>query len=112
MDYDFIVIGSGMGGLACASLLTQLENKKVLVLKRHFTPGGYTHMFSRNQVYEWDVGVHYVGEMYPGSFYRQLFDDVTGGTIEWRKMPKVFERSFIRILPLIYRLVLMGLFGT
>ena len=92
MDYDFIVIGSGMGGLACASLLTQLENKKVLVLKRHFTPGGYTHMFSRNQVYEWDVGVHYVGEMYPGSFYRQLFDDVTGGTIEWRKMPKVFER--------------------
>ncbi len=92
MDYDVIIVGSGMGGLACASLLTQLENKKILVLERHFTPGGYTHMFSRNQGYEWDVGVHYVGEMCPGSFYRRIFDYITDGSIEWQKMPEVFER--------------------
>ena len=38
-EYDVIVIGSGLGGLACASLLTKLGGKRVLVLERHFKPG-------------------------------------------------------------------------
>lgn len=34
-DYDAIVIGSGIGGLAAASVLTQRAGKRVLVLERH-----------------------------------------------------------------------------
>ncbi len=47
--FDTIVIGSGIGGLTCASLLAQIEERRVLVLERHFTPGGYTHMFRRKK---------------------------------------------------------------
>ncbi len=90
-DYDVIVIGSGMGGLATASLLAQLRKLKVLVLEQHFKVGGFTHTFSRHG-YKFDVGVHYVGEMQPGSRTRRLFDLVTGAAVQWQKMPEVFEK--------------------
>jgi len=90
--FDVIIIGSGMSGLTCASLLARLEQKKVLILERHFTPGGFTHSFKRKNQYAWDVGVHYVGEMNPGSHYRALFDYVTAGALDWRAMPERFDR--------------------
>ncbi|MGR9108605.1 MAG: phytoene desaturase family protein, partial [Gammaproteobacteria bacterium] len=90
--FDVIVIGSGIGGLTCASLFARLYRKKVLVLERHFRPGGFTHSFRRKARYEWDVGVHYVGEMNPGSHYRQLFDQITGNGVDWRPMPEVYDR--------------------
>ena len=57
--YDYIVIGSGMGGMTAAAMLSKL-GKKVLVLEQHYVPGGYTHTFKRKK-YLWDVGVHAVG---------------------------------------------------
>jgi len=90
--FDTIVIGSGIGGLTCASLLAQIEERRVLVLERHFTPGGYTHMFRRKKKYEWDVGVHYVGEMGRGSRYRTLLDFVTNGHVDWSTMPERYDR--------------------
>ena len=57
--YDTIIIGSGIGGLTAAAFLSK-EGKKVLVLERHYT-AGFTHIFKRNG-YEWDVGIHYIGE--------------------------------------------------
>ncbi|MCS6988754.1 MAG: NAD(P)/FAD-dependent oxidoreductase [Chloroherpetonaceae bacterium] len=39
MQYDFIVIGSGMGGLAAASLLAK-EGYRVLMLEASYVPGG------------------------------------------------------------------------
>ena len=51
--YDTIVVGSGMGGLANAALLSLL-GKKVCVLEQHYTAGGYTHAYER-EGYEWDV---------------------------------------------------------
>jgi choline dehydrogenase-like flavoprotein len=35
-EYDAIVIGSGMGGLAFASIMAKLRKWRVLVLERHF----------------------------------------------------------------------------
>jgi all-trans-retinol 13,14-reductase len=78
-NWDVIVIGSGIGGMSCASALAQ-HNKKVLVVEQHYIPGGMTHMFSRNG-FEWDVGVHVIGEM--GS------DDVTGKHFGWLTDNKV-----------------------
>ena len=46
-DYDAIVIGSGMGGLTTAALLSDL-GRKVCVLEQHYTAGGYTHSYERN----------------------------------------------------------------
>jgi len=44
-SWDALVIGSGIGGLASAALLALYAGKKVLVLERHYTAGGYTHVF-------------------------------------------------------------------
>jgi phytoene dehydrogenase-like protein len=62
------------------------------VLERHFKLGGFTHTFERPGRRSWDVGLHYVGEMAQGSMGRQLFDFVTGGGVDWHKMPSPFEK--------------------
>ncbi|TWU05010.1 phytoene desaturase family protein [Stieleria varia] len=89
--FDAIVIGSGMGGLTTASLLAQLGRKRVLVLEKHFKLGGFTHSFRRKK-YEWDVGVHYVGEMQSGSLSRRIMDLVTRRGVQWHKMGSPVER--------------------
>lgn len=89
--YDAIVIGSGMGGLTTASILAQIGKKRVLVVERHFKLGGFTHSFRRKK-YEWDVGVHYIGDMQPESMTRGVMDLVTRKGVEWHKMNSPFER--------------------
>jgi phytoene dehydrogenase-like protein len=90
--WDAIVIGSGIGGLTAAALLSKHASRKVLVLERHYTAGGYTHSFHRPG-YSWDVGVHYVGELQdPASPLRAAFDHLTGGALEWAPMPDVYDR--------------------
>lgn len=93
-DYDVIVIGSGIGGLACAALLSRL-GRKVCVLEQHYTAGGFTHSYERNG-YEWDVGVHYIGETHkPWGQLRRLFDVVSDGQLQWAPMDPVYDRIVI-----------------
>ncbi|HBY59118.1 MAG TPA: NAD(P)/FAD-dependent oxidoreductase [Solibacterales bacterium] len=88
--WDAIVIGSGMGGLTFASLYSQLAGKRVLLLERHYVPGGFTHSFERKG-FRWDVGLHYVGSMKSGTQPRQLMDLVTGGQLDWQALPDGFD---------------------
>jgi all-trans-retinol 13,14-reductase len=90
-SYDAIVIGSGIGGLGAASLLARYGEKRVLVLERHYALGGYTHVF-RRPGYEWDVGVHYIGDVHPGSMLRCIFDQLSDGRLKWADMGSVYER--------------------
>lgn len=90
-EYDVIVIGSGMGGLATAGLLAR-KGKRVLVLERHYTAGGFTHMFKRND-YEWDVGIHYIGEVHqPKTVLARIFDYLSDGNLKWADMGEVYDR--------------------
>lgn len=89
-DADVIFIGSGMGTLACASILARMKGMKALILEKHFKAGGFTHTFKRKG-YVFDVGLHYVGQMAEGEEPRLLFDYITGGGVHWNKMPSVFE---------------------
>jgi all-trans-retinol 13,14-reductase len=92
--YDVIVIGSGIGGLTHAALLSKL-GRKVCVLEQHYTAGGYTHSYERNG-YEWDVGVHYIGEMQrENSPLRRVFDVITDGGLKWAPMDDVYDRIII-----------------
>lgn len=89
--FDAIIIGSGIGGLAAAALLAK-EGRKVLVLEQHYVAGGFTHTFKRKG-YEWDVGVHYIGEVHrPNSVLRKLFDYISDGQLKWAKMPEVYDK--------------------
>src|SRR3990172_10448388 len=89
--WDAIVIGSGMGGLASAALLAREAGHRVLVLERHYTPGGFTHVFKRPG-YEWDVGLHYVGGIDGPERIGPLFDLVTNGRARWAPMPACYDR--------------------
>ncbi|WP_166267714.1 phytoene desaturase family protein [Marinobacter caseinilyticus] len=92
--YDAIVIGSGIGGLTTAACLSK-AGKKVLVLEQHYTAGGYTHSYARNG-YEWDVGVHYIGDMgSPNTLGRKLFDYITDGQLKWAPMDDNYDRFFL-----------------
>jgi all-trans-retinol 13,14-reductase len=91
-SWDALVIGSGMGGLTAAMLLTRYGGKRVLVLERHYEAGGFTHTF-RRPGFEWDVGLHYIGEMEQGARARRAFDHVTGGAVAWQAMPEVYDRA-------------------
>lgn len=90
-EYDAIVIGSGMGGLAFASIMAKLRKWRVLVLERHFKIGGFTHTFTRPGGWSWDVGLHYVGEMGEGMMGRQLFDFITEGGVKWNPLPDIYD---------------------
>jgi all-trans-retinol 13,14-reductase len=94
-SWDVIVIGSGIGGLSAAALLSIYGRKRVLVLERHYVAGGYTHVFQRHG-YEWDVGLHYVGEVQQeDSVLRRAFDAITDSQLEWAPMPDVYDRVVI-----------------
>lgn len=90
--FDTIVIGSGIGGLAAAAMLAKHGGQRVLVLERHYAVGGFTHVF-RRRGYEWDVGLHYLGQVqHPKSTTRRLFDHLTVEPIEWAPMGEVYDR--------------------
>lgn len=101
--FDAIVIGSGIGGLACACALTR-AGRRVLVLERHFAPGGLTQTFSRSG-FTWAVGLHYLGDMGEGDAARGIIDWLSGGAIRFTPsgpvydtvhLPEGFEFQFVR----------------
>ena len=80
-DIDTIVIGSGMGGLTCAGLLSKV-GQRVLVLEQHYIAGGCTHTFE-DKGFEFDTGVHYIGNI---EKRKKILDLITDPEIEWDKM--------------------------
>ncbi|MDO0916646.1 NAD(P)/FAD-dependent oxidoreductase [Streptomyces sp. DT2A-34] len=93
-SWDAIVIGSGAGGLTAAGFLAR-SGQRVLLLERHTTAGGAIQTF-RRAGYEWDAGLHYMGEVHrPGSGLRRIFDHITGGKLGWAPMPDVYNRIFV-----------------
>jgi len=93
-SYDAIIIGSGMGSLTTAAILSK-EGQKVLVLEKHYTAGGFTHIFKRKG-YEWDVGIHYIGDVQrPTSVVKKVFDYVTDAQLKWADMGDVYDTIII-----------------
>jgi all-trans-retinol 13,14-reductase len=77
--------------MTTAQLLAR-QGKKVLVLEKHYTPGGFTHVFKRPD-YEWDVGLHYVGDVHkPGTLLHKLFKYLSEDNLHWQDMGDVYDR--------------------
>ncbi len=88
-EWDAIVIGSGMGGMAAASALAQVGHQ-VLLLERHQTLGGLTHSFSRDG-FTWDVGVHYLSSMAPGDRMRDLLNFICDTPMEFVSLGAIYD---------------------
>lgn len=87
--WDAVVVGSGMGGMTTAAMLAKM-GMRVLVLEQHYVPGGFTHTF-RRKGYEWDVGVHAVGEVTRHSLPGRLLHYLTDGRLEWTSLGPVYD---------------------
>jgi len=90
---DAIVIGSGIGGMGMASLLAQKKHMRVLLLEASPVPGGCTHVHEIDG-FEFASGIDSVGDMDPRvgrGMFRPAIDYLTGGKLQWSKMPDVHE---------------------
>lgn len=84
--WDAVVVGAGLGGLSAAAYLAA-AGQRVLLLERYSALGGSSHVFRRRNAWEFDCGVHYLGECGPGG----LVSDIVAGVglddrIEWLPM--------------------------
>ncbi|THA59964.1 NAD(P)/FAD-dependent oxidoreductase [Streptomyces sp. A0958] len=75
-----------MGGLVCAAYLAA-GGLRVLVVEQHDVAGGNSHVFRRRRAYEFDVGVHYLGDCAPGGLLPTIFGGLgLGGRVSFLEM--------------------------
>ncbi len=90
-NWDAIVIGSGLGGLTTAAYLCT-NGLRTLVLESHYVAGGNTQVFRRKALhgkksFEFDVGVHYIGDCGPDGMIPTILRGVgLDGKIEFLEM--------------------------
>ncbi|XP_071242041.1 all-trans-retinol 13,14-reductase-like [Salvelinus alpinus] len=87
---DAIVIGSGIGGLGLAVLLAKV-GKRVLVLEQHDRAGGCCHTFTEKG-FEFDVGIHYIGNLLEHKPFRCMLDQLTNGQLQWEPLDNPFDQ--------------------
>ena len=74
-DYQVIVLGAGIGGLACAALLAR-RGLKVLVLEPGASPGGSNGTISRND-YQFGLGASVVWGFHEGDAFHHVLTELS-----------------------------------
>ena len=80
---DVVVVGAGIGGLTCAAYLAQL-GRRVVVVDQHSLAGGNATVFCHDG-YEFDVGVHYLGDCGPGGTFDSMLAPL-GIELTWNEL--------------------------
>ncbi|XP_036429271.1 inactive all-trans-retinol 13,14-reductase-like [Colossoma macropomum] len=92
-NLDAIVIGSGIGGMTAAATMAKL-GKRVLVLEQHDQAGGCCHTFTEKG-FEFDVGLHYIGQLHETSLFKVVMDQITEGQLQFVELDKHFDTVII-----------------
>jgi len=71
-DFDVIIIGSGIGGLISAGILTS-RGLRTLVIEKQRTPGGYLASFKRNG-FTFDAALDCISGVAPGGLISNVLE--------------------------------------
>jgi all-trans-retinol 13,14-reductase len=93
-SFDIVIIGSGMGGLVCADILSK-EGYNVCILEKNKQIGGCLQTYVRDKVI-FDSGVHYLGGLGEGQNLYQVFKYL--GILDKLKLQKLDEDVFDKII--------------
>jgi len=91
---DIIIVGSGLGGLLCANILSK-NGYKVAVLEKNSIPGGCLQSFKRKRV-DFDTGIHYVGSFGEGQRMHKLYKYL--GALDSFRLRQLDENGFDRFM--------------
>lgn len=80
--FDVVVVGAGIGGLACGALLAK-KGANVLIVERHNRPGGYVTSYERKG-YSFQVP-HLIGGCGPGGEITRVIDHL-GMRVDFRRV--------------------------
>lgn len=92
--YDLVIIGSGLGGMVCGTIMSK-EGKRVCIVEKNEQLGGSLQTFRRNGI-TFDTGVHYLGGLEKGKNLYQFFKYL--GIVDRLELVKMDENGFDVIL--------------
>ncbi len=93
MKYDAVIIGSGLGGLECAHILSK-AGMSVLLLERGTQAGGCLQSYRRHGL-AFDTGFHYVGGLDEGQSLHSAFSHLGLLRLPWQRLDNHFDRVTI-----------------
>ena len=93
MKYDVVIIGSGLGGLECAHILSK-AGMSVLLLERGTQAGGCLQSYRRHGL-AFDTGFHYVGGLDKGQSLHSAFRHLGLLRLPWQRLDNHFDRVTI-----------------
>ena len=93
MKYDAVIIGSGLGGLECAHILSK-AGMSVLLLERGTQAGGCLQSYRRLGL-AFDTGFHYVGGLDEGQSLHSAFRHLGLLHLPWQRLDNHFDRVTI-----------------
>lgn len=93
MKYDAVIIGSGLGGLECAHILSK-AGMSVLLLERGTQAGGCLQSYRRHGL-AFDTGFHYVGGLDKGQSLHSAFRHLGLLRLPWQRLDNHFDRVTI-----------------
>lgn len=92
-EFDAIIIGSGLGGLACGVAFAR-KGYKALVVEHHDRPGGYATAFTRPGGFLFDVSLHSTSVGSRGNLYNIIpgFPEIT--EVEFVLHPSLYRTIY------------------